>query len=139
MNSLVYEDYKYFMQDVSFFYVGCKFTLGEITENDEIIYKFRKLVAESILPKFSKDDTLESILYYLNPSDFILQIFKQMNAEVRVSIKKKKKNLFGKESEKYHTEFMKITKLVSMSEEEKKECGLLIQELKGSKLALLTV
>ncbi len=139
MNSLGYEDYKYFMQDVSFFYVGCKYTLGEITENDEIIYKFRKLTAESILPKYTRDDTLESVLYYLDPKDFILQILKQMNAEVRVSIKKKKKSFFGKETEKYYTEFIKISKLVQMSEDEKKECGLLIQELKGSKLALMTV
>lgn len=139
MSLKVYEDYKYFMQDTTFFYVGCKFTLGEITENEDITYKFRKVIAESILPKFSREDTLESVLYYLDPSDFIFQIFKQMNAEVKVSIKKKKKHLGGRETFDYSTEFMKLSKLVNMSEDEKKECGLLIQELKGSKLALLTV
>ncbi len=139
MSSHVYEDYKYFMQDTAFFYVGCKYTLAEITSNEEILYKFRKVIAESILPKYTDSDTLESILYYLDPSDFIFQIFKQMNAEVRVSIKKKKKHLGGKVTEGYTTQFLKIADLVKMSEDEKKEKGLLIQELKASKLALLTV
>ena len=106
---------------------------------EDIIYKFRKVVAESIIPSFDPEDTLETVLYYLKEDDFTLQLFKQMNAEARVSIKKKKKHLFGDEEEVYSTVYMKITELVRMSKEEKEERGLLIQELKGSKLALMTV
>ena len=139
MTKQIYEDYKYFMQDAGSFFVGSKYTLKEITLNDDILFKFRKVVAESILPHYSDEDTLETVLYYLTADDFVFQIFKQMNTDVRVSIKAKKKRLFGSEEEVYKTKYIKIKELVSMSEDEKKEAGLLIQELKGSKLALLTV
>ena len=139
MTKQVYEDYKYFLQDPGYFFVGSKYTLKEITLNEDILFKFRKVIAESILPFFSDEDTLETVLYYLKPDDFCLQVFKQMNAEVRVSIKVKKKHLFGSEEEVYRTRYIKIKQLTDMSEDEKKEAGLLIQELKGSKLALLTV
>ncbi len=139
MTKQIYEDYKYFMQDAGSFYVGSKYSLKELTLNEDILFKFRKVVAESILPHYSDEDTLETVLYYLTADDFVFQIFKQMNADVRVSIKVKKKHLFGSEEEVYKTKYIKIKELVSMSEDEKKEAGLLIQELKGSKLALLTV
>ncbi len=139
MTKQVYEDYKYFMQDAGTFYVGAKYTLKEITLNEDILFKFRKVVSESILPSYSDEDTLETVLYYLTPDNFVFQVFKQMNAEVRVSIKVKKKHLFGSEEEVYKTEYMKVKELVLMSEEDKKKAGLLIQELKGGKLALLTV
>jgi len=135
----IYEDYKYFMQDAGSFYVGSKYTLKELTLNEDVLFKFRKVIAESVLPHYSDEDTLETVLYYLTPDDFVFQIFKQMNADVRVSIKVKKKHLFGSEEEVYKTKYLKIKELVSMSEDEKNEEGLLIQELKGSKLALLTV
>ncbi len=139
MTKQIYEDYKYFMQDAGSFYVGSKYTLKELTLNEDVLFKFRKVIAESVLPHYSDEDTLETVLYYLTPDDFVFQIFKQMNADVRVSIKVKKKHLFGSEEEVYKTKYLKIKELVSMSEDEKNEAGLLIQELKGSKLALLTV
>lgn len=139
MKKQVYEDYKYFMQDAGSFYVGSRYTLKEITLCDDILFKFRKVVAESIIPSFDPEDKLETVLYYLKPDDFVLQVFKQMGAEVRLSIKKKKKHLFGGEEEIYSTEYMKVTELAKMSVSEKEERGILIQELKGSKLALLTV
>ena len=139
MTKQIYEDYKYFIQDAGSFYVGAKYTLKEITLNEDILFKFRKVVSESIMPSFSGEDTLETVLYYLKPDDFVFQVFKQMNAEVRISLKVKKKHLFGKEEEVYSTRYIKIKELVSMSEDEKNKAGLLIQELKGGKLALLTV
>ena len=139
MQKQAYEDYKYFMQDVASFYVGSKFTLKEITMCDDIIYKFRKVIAESIIPKFDPDDTLETVLYYLKEDDFALQVFKQMNAEVRISVKKNKKHFFGEDEEVYSTEYMKVKEFVKIPPSEKEEKGILIQELKGSKLALMTV
>ncbi|MCR4791417.1 MAG: hypothetical protein K5871_01565 [Lachnospiraceae bacterium] len=139
MTKQVYEDYKYFIQDAGSFFVGSRYSLKEITLCEDILFKFRKVIAESVIPSFDPDDTLETVLYFLKPDDFVLQVFKQMGAEVRVSIKKKKKHLFGGEKESYSTVYMKVTELVKMSPEEKEEKGVLIQELKGSKLALLTV
>ena len=139
MTKQTYEDYKYFLQDAGYFYVGSKYTLQEITECEDILFKFRKVTAESILPKFTASDTLETVLYYLDAQNFVFQVFKQMNAQVRVSMLETKKSLLGKEKESYVTKYISIKELVSLSEEDMQKKSVVIQELKGSKLALLTV
>ena len=134
----VYEDYKYFMQDVSRIYIGCKYTLGEILDNQEILYKFRKVVADSILQRADREDSLETVLYYLEPDNFSLQVFRQMGGRVRISVLEDKKRLFGKKECVYVTKVIPVDALVRMSKEEKEKAGLFIQELQVSKLGLAT-
>ena len=134
----VYEDYKYFMQDVSRIYIGCKYTLGEILDNQEILYKFRKVVADSILQRADREDSLETVLYYLEPDNFSLQVFRQMGGRVRISVLEDKKRLFGKKERVYVTKVIPVDSLVRMSKEEKEKAGLFIQELQVSKLGLAT-
>ena len=139
MQKSVYEDYKYCIQDTNCVYVGSKYTLNEIAENEDIAFKFRKVCAESLKKDSDGEDTLESILYYLEPGDFRVQVLKQMRAKVRVNMIKEKKHLFGKPRKEYVTEFMSIPELVSMSVPEKEKVGLVIQEIRVNKLALLSV
>ncbi|MBR6326372.1 MAG: hypothetical protein IKR61_06155 [Lachnospiraceae bacterium] len=134
----VYEDYKYFMQDVSRIYIGCKYTLGEILDNQEILYKFRKVVADSILQRADREDSLETVLYYLEPDNFSLQVFRQMGGRVRISVLEDKRRLFGKKERVYVTKVIPVDALVRMSKEEKEKAGLFIQELQVSKLGLAT-
>ncbi|MBR6302508.1 MAG: hypothetical protein IKR35_01520 [Lachnospiraceae bacterium] len=138
MNKTVYEDYKYCMQDTGNLYVGAKYTINEIAENEDILFKFRKVCVESLKNGSDGDDSLETILYYMQPEDFRVQVLKQMRAKVRVNIIKEK-SFFGKNKKEYVTEFMSIPNLVSMTKEEKESVGLVIQELRVNKLALLTV
>ena len=44
MQKTVYEDNKYSMQDTTTLYVGTKYTLGEIIEEENISFKFRLIV-----------------------------------------------------------------------------------------------
>ena len=74
----------------------------------------------------------------MQPGDFRVQVLKQMRAKVRVNIIKEK-SVFGKKKKQYVTEFMSIPNLVSMTKDEKESVGLVIQELRVNKLALLTV
>ena len=138
MNKTVYEDYKYCMQDTGNLYVGAKYTINEIAENEDILFKFRKVCVESLKNGSDGDDSLETILYYMQPGDFRVQVLKQMRAKVRVNIIKEK-SFFGKKKKEYVTEFMNIPNLVSMTKDEKESVGLVIQELRVNKLALLTV
>ena len=138
MNKTVYEDYKYCMQDTGNLYVGAKYTINEIAENEDILFKFRKVCVESLKNGSDGDDSIETILYYMQPGDFRVQVLKQMRAKVRVNIIKEK-SFFGKNKKEYVTEFMSIPNLVSMTKEEKESVGLVIQELRVNKLALLTV
>lgn len=138
---ILYEDYKYSMQDTACIYIGSKYTLEEITTSEEILFKLRKIFAESIITSegVSKEDTLESHLYYLSPQSFVVQIYKQMKARVRVSMIQEKKHLLGGKKKEYTTKYLTIEELVAMSKEEKETCGLVIQELKISKLNLVTI
>ncbi|MBQ8138664.1 MAG: hypothetical protein IJ195_04325 [Lachnospiraceae bacterium] len=139
MNKTVYEDYKYCMQDTGNLYVGAKYTINEIAENEDILFKFRKVCVESLKNGSDGDDSLETILYYMQPGDFRVQVLKQMRSKVKVNVIREKKRLFGKRKKEYVTEMMSIPELTSLSKDEKESVGLVIQELRVNKLALLTV
>ena len=139
MNKTVYEDYKYCMQDTGNMYVGAKYTINEIAENEDILFKFRKVCVESLKNGSDGDDSLETILYYMQPGDFRVQVLKQMRSKVKVNVIREKKRLFGKRKKEYVTEMMSIPELTSLSKDEKESVGLVIQELRVNKLALLTV
>ena len=75
MHRTVYEDYKYSMQDVGRVYVGCKYTFGELLDNDDVLFKFRLVVERYLLPEADLNDTLETHLYYLAPDSFAVKIY----------------------------------------------------------------
>lgn len=139
MDKTFYEDYKYSMQDVSRIYVGCKYTFGEILEEEEIPFKFRLIIERYILPEADKEDTLETHLYYLSPESFLVKIYRQMKARIRVNLIGEKKSFPGLGSggkKQYMTKMLTIEELVSLPPEEKEKQGYVIQELSVSKLAL---
>lgn len=138
MEQTIYEDYKYHMQDVSNLYLGAKYTFGEIIMQEEILFKFRLIVERYILPEADREDTLESHLYYLGRDSFLVQIYKQLKARVKVNLIEEKKTLSGRRKKEYTTKSLTIEQLTGMSVEEKERCGMVIQELKVSKLAMLS-
>lgn len=137
MNQTIYEDYKYSMQDTSRLYVGCKYTFGELLEAEDVLFKFRMLVQKYILPEADSEDTLESHLYYLEPGGFLIKLYRQMKARIKVNVIEERKSPFGKRKREYVTKQLTIEQLTGMSKEEKEACGLVIQEISVSKLALL--
>ena len=86
MEKKTYEDYKYSMQDTSRLYVGAKYTFRELLDEDEITFKFRMIMERYILPEADLEDTLETHLYYLAPESFLVKIYKQMKARVKVNV-----------------------------------------------------
>lgn len=137
MQKTVYEDYKYSMQDTASLYVGTKYTLGEILDEENITFKFRLIVERYILPEANMQDTLETHLYYLQPKSFIVKIYKQLKAKVKVNIIEEKKSLFGKNKKEYTTKILRLEELVAMTPQQKEQQGVVIQELIMSKLALM--
>lgn len=137
MNQTIYEDYKYSIQDTGRLYVGCKYTFAELLEAEDVLFKFRMLVQKYILPEADSEDTLESHLYYLEPAGFLVKLYGQMKARIKVNIIEERKTPFGKRKREYVTKQLTIEKLTGMTKEEKEACGLVIQEISVSKLALL--
>lgn len=137
MQQTVYEDYKYSMQDTGRIYVGSRYTIGELLEAEDILFKFRLIVERYILPEADREDTLETHLYYLEKEKFLVQTYKHIKAKIKVNMIEERKSLFGKRKKEYVTKTLTIDELVAMSPAEKERKGLVIQELSVSKLALL--
>ena len=137
MRRTVYEDYKYSVQDTGRIYVGCKYTFVEFLEEEEILFKFRLVMQKYILPEADPEDTLETHLYYLPPESFLVKIYRQMKAKVRVIVLEEKKSLFGGTGKlRYVTKLLTVEELARVSPQEKERQGYVIQELSVSKLAL---
>lgn len=136
MQKNIYEDYKYSMQDTSRLYVGCKYTFAELLEAEDVLFKFRMIVQKYILPEADPEDTLETHLYYLDASSFLVKLYKQMKARIKVNVIEEKKSLFGKRKKEYATKQMDIEELTAMTPVQKEAVGLVIQEISVSKLAL---
>lgn len=135
MEKTVYEDYKYSIQDVSRIYIGSKYTFGELLEEENILFKLRLVVRQHILPEADLEDTLESHLYYLKPESFLVRIYKQMKAKVKVNVIEEKK----RGGKRYVTKQLTVEELAKVPFGEKERQGYMIQELSVSKLALTTL
>lgn len=138
MHKTVYEENKYSMQDTGNLYVGSKYTLEELINEDEIPFKFRLVVERYVLPEADLQDTLESHLYYLDAKSFLVKIYGQLKAKVKINIIDEKKTLFKAAKKQYVTKFVTVAELAAMSVAEKEVKGIVVQELKMSKLALMT-
>lgn len=136
MKRTVYEDNKYSMQDTGSLYIGTKYTLEELTQEEDILFKFRLIVERYILPQANPQDTLESHLYYLSPESFSVKIYKQIKARVKINIIEEKKTLTGRVKKQYATRILSVEELAGLSAEEKEERGVVVQELIVSKLAM---
>ncbi len=147
MEKRVYEDYKYSMQDTARLYVGSKYTFRELLDEEEISFKFRLIMERYILPEADMEDTLETHLYYLVPDSFLVKIYKQMKARVKVNVIEDRKPLFGGKQGKagstpkkrYVTKQLLVEELAAIPPAEKERQGLVIQELSVSKLALVAL
>lgn len=139
MQKTIYENFKYSMQDVSRVYVGSKYTFEELLDDEDLLFKFRMIVERYILPEADPQDTLETHLYYLAPDSFTVKLYRRLKARIKVSVIEEKKSLFGKPKSQYADRQLTVDELVGMSFEEKERCGMVIQELSVSKLALSSV
>lgn len=148
MEKKIYEDYKYSMQDTARLYVGAKYTFRELLDEDEISFKFRLIMERYILPEADREDTLETHLYYLAPGSFLVKIYRQMKAKVKVNVIEEKKPLFGfggadgngahgTGKKRYVTKQLTVEELADIPPAQKEQQGFVIQELSVSKLALV--
>lgn len=137
MQKTVYEDFKYSMQDTGRIYVGSRYTFGELLEAEDIPFKFRLIMDKYILPEADREDTLETHLYYLSPDSFLVKIYQQMKARVKVNVIEEKKTLLGKRKKQYVTRQLSVEELAAIPPARKESQGLVVQELSVSKLALL--
>lgn len=131
------DDFKYYMQDTSAVYLGAKFSYAEILGQEMVNFKYKSIVEHYILKDTDPETTLESQLYYMTPEQFSYRTYTQLKAKVKVSMLVQKRKLFGGTKTVYENKVLKLDELVGMNLARKKQCGMVIQELILSKLALM--
>ena len=131
-------DFKYFMQDAGSLYLGAKYSYAEILEDEMVTFKYKSIVEHYILKDTDPETTLESQFYYMTPDQFSCKTYLQLKARVKVSMLTEKKRLFGRAGTAYESRVLKLDDLVGMNLAQKKKCGLVVQELVLSKLALVS-
>ncbi len=137
MQKKTYEDYKYSLQDTGRIYVGCKYTFAELLDEEEVPFKLRLVMEKYVLEKADREDTLETHLYYLAPDSFLVKLYEQMKARVKVNVIEEKAGLFGGSKKQYVTRQLSVGQLAAIDPAQKEKQGLVIQELSVSKLALM--
>lgn len=130
-------DFKYFMQDAASVYLGARFSYAEIMEQEMVSFKYKSIIEHYIFKDTVPETTLESQLYYMTTDQFSYKTYKQLKARVKVSVLARKKPLFGEEKVVYENKVVKLDELVGMNLAKKKQCGIIVQELILSKLAMM--
>lgn len=133
-----YQDYRYILQDTRMLYVGAKFSFGDLASEEDVPFKFRSIVMKCALHEVDKEDTFESVFYYMKPEGYLYEAFRQLRTKVKVSELTQVKHLFGKTEWIYKEHLYKIEEFAALSKEEKEKKGIVVQELQYSKLAIMT-
>lgn len=135
---LDYQDYRYILQDTRTLYVGAKFNFGDIAKEEEIPFKFRSIIMRCALGEVDKEDTFESVFYYMKPDGYLYEMFQQLRTKVKVSELTEVKRMFGRREWIYQEHLYKLSEFAMLSKEDKERLGVVVQEIQCSKLAIMT-
>ena len=131
-------DFKYFMQDVGSLYFGARYSYEELMAHEMVPFKFKSIIEHYIMKDTQPDTTLESQFYYMTDDLFSYKTYLQLKAKVKISLLVEKKPLFGAKKSVYRTQVFSLDEFVRMNLAQKKKCGVIIQEIILSKLALMS-
>ena len=134
----LYEPYKYIMQDTGSIYIGAKYSLEELLNADELNFKMKAIISHYILKDTDKENTIESVLYYLEHDSFLYETLDQLKVKVKVSMLVPVKKLFGREKVEYKERIYKLEDFSQINLAKKKGAGMVITEMIISKLSLMS-
>ena len=132
-----YDDFKYFMQDISTLYLGAYYNYEELMENEMVPFKLKSIIEHYIMKDTQADTTLESQFYYMTEDEFSYRTYMQLKTKVKVCMYVEKKSLFGKEKMVYENTVVPLAEFVQMNLAQKKKYGVKVQEIIISKLAMM--
>lgn len=129
-------DFKYVVQSFGTFYIGARWTYGEMLENESIPFKWKAVIKHYLLKEVAPDTTMENHIFFMTEQDFAYETLKELKAKFKMSVwqapdKKHKSGHY--ESREYTIE--EIVKNTALHEQMD---TVVVEELKLSKLALMT-
>ena len=137
MTQYQYDDFKYFMQDVSSLYLGAYYNYVELMENEMVPFKLKSIIEHYIMKDTQADTTLESQFYYMTEEEFSYRTYMQLKTKVKVCMYVEKKSLFGKKKLVYQSVVMPLAEFVKMNLAQKKTYSVKVQEIIISKLSMM--
>ncbi len=128
-------DFKYVVQSFGAFYIGARWTYGEMLEHEAIPFKWKAVVKHYLLKEAAPDTTMENHIFFMTEQDFAYETFKELKAKFKMSVwappdKRHKSGHY--ESREYTIE--EIVKDAALHE---RMDTVVVEELKLSKLALM--
>ncbi|MCD7806128.1 MAG: hypothetical protein LUH19_02165 [Lachnospiraceae bacterium] len=133
-----YRDYRYVMQDTGKLYVGGKFSLGDLSTDRDIPFKFQAILNTYVMKEVDPETTIESLFYYMEKEGMIYQTFQVLHTKIKVSEKREIKKFRGGTRIEYREQMYSLDEFIAIPVAEKTRKGMLIQEIQCSKLAIMT-
>lgn len=132
-----YDDFKYFMQDVSTLYLGAYYSYEELLGNEMVPFKLKSIIEHYIMKDTQAETTLESQFYYMTEDAFSYRTYMQLKTKVKVCMYVEKKPIFGKEKMVYKNTVIPLDEFVKINLAQKKKYSVKVQEISISKLAMM--
>lgn len=80
---MIYEDFKYVIQDFSSVQIGAKYLYGEMLQNERIPFKWKTIVQLYIMKEAGADTEFAEHLLNVKPEDFSYNIFSHLKIKIR--------------------------------------------------------
>lgn len=128
-------DFKYVVQSFSDFYIGARWTYGEMLVNDEMPFKWKAIVRHYLIKDVAPDTTMENHIFFMTEQDFAYETLKELKARFKMSVWVPGK---GRKGGHYESREYKIEEIVRSKELHEQMDTIVVEELHLSKLALMT-
>lgn len=125
-------DFKYVMQDTSHVFMGGRMTYEDMMTWDDTPFKIKAIINKYFTGK--DENSLAETICVLEQEDFRYQILKQLKIKIKAGTYTTKKNLFGKEQEKYVSKLYTLDEFMELARVEKE---MITEEFVISKLAMM--
>lgn len=129
-------DFKYIVQSFGDFYIGARWTYGEMLVNENMPFKWKAVVRHYLLKDVAPDTKMEDHIFFMNEQDFSYETLKELKAKFKMSVwvpADGRKRRGGHYESREYT----IEEIVSSKKLHDEMDTIIVEELRLSKLALL--
>ncbi|MBQ7841091.1 MAG: hypothetical protein IJ390_11505 [Lachnospiraceae bacterium] len=130
-------DFKYVVQDFNRFYIGARWTYGEMMVNEYMPFKWKAIIAHYIMKAVDPDTTMENHIFFLTEEDFAYQTYRELKAKFKMNVwvpADGKRNRTGH----YESRTYSIEEIVKSKELHDRMDTIIVEELQLSKLQLMS-
>ena len=130
-------DFKYVIQSFGDFYIGARWTYGEMLANENMPFKWKAIVRHYILKDVAPDTAMEDHIFFMTEGDFSYETLRELRAKFKMSVwipAAGKRHTGGR----YESREYKIEEIVKSAQLHEQMDTIIVEELHLSKLALMT-